>query len=291
MSSRVIVTGGAGFIGGAVVRHLIRETDAAILNIDRLTYAASLGALAVVADMPRYALLKADICDRRAMRDAFERHQPDVVLHLAAETHVDRSIDDPAAFIETNIVGTHSLLDAALAYWRALDGDAKARFRFVHVSTDEVFGSLPQTGLFTEGSVYAPNSPYAASKAAADHLVRAWHKTFGLPTIITNSSNNYGPYQFPEKLIPLMIIKAVAEEPLPVYGRGDQIRDWLHVEDHASGLRAVLERGRIGQSYNIGGRCEQTNLAVVERICTILDSVRPRASGRPYRDLINFVAD
>jgi len=291
MASRLIVTGGAGFIGGAVVRQLIGETDAAILNIDKLTYAASLEALAMVANKPRYAFLKADIRDQRAMRDAFERHQPDGVLHLAAETHVDRSIDDSALFIETNVVGTQTLLDAALAYWRALDGDGKVRFRFVHVSTDEVFGSLPQTGLFTESSSYAPNSPYAASKAAADHLVRAWHKTFGLPTIITNCSNNYGPYQFPEKLIPLMIIKAVAEESLPVYGRGDQIRDWLHVEDHARGLRAVLERGRIGQSYNIGGRCEQTNLAVVERICAILDSVRPRASGRPHRDLINFVAD
>jgi len=291
MASRLIVTGGAGFIGGAVVRQLIGETDAAILNIDKLTYAASPEALAMVADKPRYSFLKADICDRRAMREAFERHQPDGVLHLAAETHVDRSIDGPAAFIETNVVGTQTLLDAALAYWRALDGDAKARFRFVHVSTDEVFGSLPQTGLFTESSSYAPNSPYAASKAAADHLVRAWHKTFGLPTIITNCSNNYGPHQFPEKLVPLMIIKAVAEEPLPVYGRGDQIRDWLHVEDHARGLRAVLEHGRIGQSYNIGGRCEQSNLAVVERICAILDSVRPRASGRLHRDLIDFVAD
>lgn len=291
MPSRLIVTGGAGFIGGAVVRQLICETDAAVLNIDKLTYAANIEALAPVASKPRYSFLKADICDRRAMRDAFERHQPDGVLHLAAETHVDRSIDGPAAFIETNVVGTQSLLDTALAYWRALASDAKVRFRFVHVSTDEVFGSLPQTGLFTESSAYAPNSPYAASKAAADHLVRAWHNTFGLPTIITNCSNNYGPHQFPEKLIPLMIIKAVAEEPLPVYGRGHQIRDWLHVEDHARGLRAALERGRIGHSYNIGGRCEQTNLAVVERICAILDSVRPRVSGRPHRDLIGFVAD
>jgi dTDP-glucose 4,6-dehydratase len=291
MASRLIVTGGAGFIGGAVVRQLICETDATVLNIDKLTYAASLEALAMVASKPHYSFLKADICERRAMRDAFERHQPDGVLHLAAETHVDRSIDGPAAFIETNVVGTQMLLDTALAYWRALDSDAKFRFRFVHVSTDEVFGSLPKAGLFTESSAYAPNSPYAASKAAADHLVRAWHKTFGLPTIITNCSNNYGPYQFPEKLIPLMIIKAVAEEPLPVYGRGDQIRDWLHVEDHARGLRAVLEHGRIGHSYNIGGRCEQTNLTVVERICAILDNVRPRASGRPHRELISFVAN
>jgi dTDP-glucose 4,6-dehydratase len=291
MTSRIIVTGGAGFIGGAVVRQLIAETDAAVLNIDRLTYAASPETLATIERHPRYTFMKADICDRQAVRDAFRRHRPDSVLHLAAETHVDRSIDGPAAFIETNIVGTQTLLDAALEYWRGLDGSEKERFRFVHVSTDEVFGSLPQTGSFIETSPYAPNSPYAASKAAADHLVRAWHTTYGLPTIVTNCSNNYGPFQFPEKLVPLMIIKALAEEPLPVYGRGDQVRDWLHVDDHARALRLVLDSGRVGESYNIGGRCERTNLELVEHLCGILDRVRPRISGKLHRELISFVAD
>jgi dTDP-glucose 4,6-dehydratase len=291
MTSRIIVTGGAGFIGGAVVRQMIDETDAAVLNVDKLTYAASPEALARIESNPRYAFLRVDICDGQAVRDAFHRHRPEGVLHLAAETHVDRSIDGPAAFIETNIVGTQILLNAALEYWRELDGTAKDRFRFVQVSTDEVFGSLPETGSFTETSPYSPNSPYAASKAAADHLVRAWHTTYGLPTIVTNCSNNYGPFQFPEKLIPLMIIKALAEEPLPIYGQGDQVRDWLHVDDHARALRQVLGRGRIGESYNIGGRCEQTNLELVERLCSILDRVRPRTSGKLHRELISFVAD
>jgi dTDP-glucose 4,6-dehydratase len=291
MTQRIVITGGAGFIGGTIVRQLIAETTADVLNIDKLTYAASPEALAAVAGNPRYAFLQADICDRRRVSDAFRGFRPDAVLHLAAETHVDRSIDGPGAFVATNILGTHTLLDAALEHWRVLDGDARLRFRFVHVSTDEVFGSLPADGLFTELSPYAPNSPYAASKAAADHLARAWHRTYGLPMIVTNCSNNYGPYQFPEKLIPLMIIKALAEEPLPVYGRGDQIRDWLHVEDHARGLRAVLERGRIGESYNIDARCEHTNLDVVKRLCATLDRLHPRASGKPHRDLISFVAD
>jgi len=291
MNARIMVTGGAGFIGSAVIRHLIAETDALVLNVDKLTYAASPEALTSIAGNDRYQFLQADIGDGRAMRDAFARHQPDGVLHLAAETHVDRSIDGPTTFIKTNVVGTQTLLDAALDYWRELRGEAKTRFRFLQVSTDEVFGSLPPTGLFTETSPYAPNSPYAASKAAADHLVRAWHKTFGLPTMVTNCSNNYGPYQFPEKLIPLMIIKALAEEPLPVYGRGDQIRDWLHVEDHASGLCVVLKRGRVGESYNIGARCERTNIEVVQRLCTILDRLRPRPSVQPHRNLINLVTD
>jgi dTDP-glucose 4,6-dehydratase len=291
MSARILVTGGAGFIGSAVIRQLIGETDAIVLNVDKLTYAASPDALSSVTSSRRYDFLQADICDRRTMDEAFRRHRPDVLLHLAAETHVDRSIDRPAAFIETNVVGTQTLLDAALEYWRGLSGDARVRFRFVQVSTDEVFGSLPPNGSFTESSPYAPSSPYAASKAAADHLARAWHATFGLPTLITNCSNNYGPYQFPEKLIPLMIVKALAEEPLPVYGRGNQIRDWLHVDDHAHGLRAVLERGRIGECYNIGGRCERTNLEVVERLCTILDRLHPRPAGGRYRDLITLVAD
>jgi dTDP-glucose 4,6-dehydratase len=290
MAMRVVVTGGAGFIGSAVIRRLIHETDAEILNVDALTYAASPESLATVADHPRYRFLKTDICEREPVSTAFRRHRPDAVLHLAAETHVDRSIDAPAAFVRTNVVGTQVMLDAALDYWRGLDDAGKARFRFVHVSSDEVFGSLT-TGAFTEDSPYAPTSPYAASKAAADHLVRAWHRTYALPTMVTNCSNNYGPYQFPEKLIPLMIIKALAEAPLPVYGRGDQVRDWLHVEDHARGLQAVLERGRIGQSYHIGGRCERTNLEVVERICDILDRRRPRPGGPSHRQLITFVAD
>jgi dTDP-glucose 4,6-dehydratase len=291
VAARIIVTGGAGFIGSAVLRQLIAETDAVVLNIDKLTYAASSEALAAIEGHPRYAFLHGDICDGEVLRRAFAQHGPDRVLHLAAETHVDRSIDGPAAFVRTNIMGTRTLLDAALDYWRGLSADGRARFRFVHVSTDEVFGSLPPKGLFTENSPYAPNSPYAASKAAADHLVRAWRNTYGLPTIVTNCSNNYGPYQFPEKLIPLMIGKALAAEALPVYGAGDQVRDWLHVEDHARGLRMVLERGRVGESYNFGGRCERTNLAVVEQICGILDRLRPRAGGAVHRDLIRFVPD
>ncbi len=291
MASRILVTGGAGFIGAAVVRQLIAETDIVVLNVDSLTYAASPEALSAVVGNARYTFLQANICDRQAMSAAFSRHRPDAVLHLAAETHVDRSIDGPAAFIETNVVGTQILLEAAVDYWSAMDGEAKPNFRFVHVSTDEVFGSLPASGHFTETSPYAPNSPYAASKAAADHLARAWHKTYGLPVIVTNCTNNYGPYQFPEKLIPLTISKALAGEPLPVYGRGDQVRDWIHVEDHVRALRAVVERGRIGESYNIGGRCERRNLEVVEAICAILDRRQPRASGRPHRELISFVAD
>jgi dTDP-glucose 4,6-dehydratase len=291
MGARILVTGGAGFVGNAVIRQLIGETDALVLNIDKLTYAASPTALRSLSDNHRYEFLQADICDRQTMREAFRRHRPDAVLHLAAETHVDRSIDQPTAFIRTNVLGTQTLLDTALDYWRGLSGDARANFRFVQVSTDEVFGSLPPTGLFTESSPYAPSSPYAASKAAADHLTRAWHITFGLPTILTNCSNTYGPCQFPEKLIPLVIIKAFAEEPLPVYGRGDQVRDWLYVDDHASGLCAVLQHGRIGECYNIGGRCERTNLEVVENLCAILDRLRPRPGGGLHRDLISFVTD
>lgn len=291
MQPRVIVTGGAGFIGSAVIRQLVDESEATVLNVDKLTYAASPEALASIAGSPRYEFLKADICERREMDAAIRRHRPEVILHLAAESHVDRSIDGPAEFVRTNVVGTQVLLDATLDYWRTLDDTGKARFRFVHVSTDEVFGSLPADGAFVESSPYAPSSPYAASKAAADHLVRAWHRTFGLPTIITNCSNNYGPFQFPEKLIPLMIIKALAEEPLPVYGRGDQVRDWLHVDDHARGLRKVLQHGQVGESYNIGGRCERTNLQVVDSICAILDRLHPRPDKGRFQDLISFVPD
>jgi dTDP-glucose 4,6-dehydratase len=288
---RVIITGGMGFIGSAVARYLLTDTDDHILNLDNLSYSASPAALANFAGHPRHEFLEADICKRDQVAEAFRRHQPDAVLHLAAQTHVDRSIDGAAAFIETNTVGTFVLLEAALDYWRGLPDARKARFRFHHVSTDEVFGSLGPDGLFSETSAYAPSSPYSASKAAADHLVRAWHRTYGLPVLVSNCSNNYGPFQFPEKLIPLMIIKALAGERLPVYGRGAQIRDWLHVEDHARALRRILEHGTPGESYNVGARCERTNLQVVEAICDILDRLRPRPGGGPHRDLIGFVAD
>jgi dTDP-glucose 4,6-dehydratase len=288
---RVIITGGMGFIGSAVARHLLTDTDDLVLNLDNLSYSASPAALANFAGHPRHEFLEADICKRDHVAEAFRRHQPDAVLHLAAQTHVDRSIDGAAAFVETNTVGTFVLLEAALDYWRGLPDARKARFRFHHVSTDEVFGSLGPDGLFSETSAYAPSSPYSASKAAADHLVRAWHRTYGLPVLVSNCSNNYGPFQFPEKLIPLMIIKALAGERLPVYGRGTQIRDWLHVEDHARALRRILEHGTPGESYNVGARCERTNLQVVEAICDILDRLRPRPGGAFHRDLIGFVAD
>jgi dTDP-glucose 4,6-dehydratase len=280
-----------GFIGSAVARHLLTDTDDAVLNLDNLSYSASPAALANFAGHPRYEFHEADICKRDGVAEALRRHQPDAVLHLAAQTHVDRSIDGAAAFVETNTVGTFVLLEAVLDYWRGLPEARKARFRFHHVSTDEVFGSLGPEGRFSETSPYAPSSPYSASKAAADHLVRAWHRTYGLPVLVSNCSNNYGPFQFPEKLIPLMIIKALAGERLPVYGRGAQIRDWLHVEDHARALHRILEHGTPGESYNVGARCERTNLQVVEAICDILDRLRPRPGGASRRDLIGFVAD
>jgi dTDP-glucose 4,6-dehydratase len=262
-----------------------------VLNLDKLTYAASPGALEEVAASPSYRLLHADICDAAAVATAFASFAPDAVVHLAAESHVDRSIDGPGAFVQTNVVGTFVMLDAALAYWRALPGERRAAFRFVHVSTDEVYGSLGPEGRFTELTRYDPNSPYAASKAAADHLARAWHRTFGLPVLVTNCSNNYGPYQFPEKLIPLTIIKAAAGEPLPVYGKGENIRDWIHVEDHASGILAALTRGRVGEGYNFGGASERMNLDVVKTICAAVDRVRPEP-GVPGRErLITFVTD
>ena len=264
---KVLVTGGAGFIGSAVVRHIIRDTDWSVANVDKLTYAGNLESLADARTSNRHRHFKVDICDRATLDAVFQEVRPDAVLHLAAESHVDRSIDGAAPFIETNIVGTYTLLEATLAHWRSLDEEARARFRFQHISTDEVFGSLGATGQFTETTPYQPNSPYSASKAASDHLVRAWHHTYGLPTLATNCSNNYGPYHFPEKLIPLVILRALAGESLPVYGKGENVRDWLHVEDHAEALTLVLRRGRPGETYNVGGDSERKNIDVVRAIC------------------------
>jgi dTDP-glucose 4,6-dehydratase len=286
----IFVTGGAGFIGSAVVRHLLRDTHARVVNIDKLTYAASLGSLAGAKGNPHYAFEKQCICEGPALRKLFERYQPDAVMNLAAESHVDRSIDGPGEFIQTNIVGTFTLLQEALRYWRTLPSQRCARFRFLHISTDEVFGSLGANGFFTEMTAYAPNSPYSASKAASDHLVRAWRETYELPTLVTNCSNNYGPYHFPEKLIPHMIIKGLAGESLPVYGDGKNVRDWLYVEDHAKALTLVLDRGQVSETYNVGGCNERTNLHVVETICDLLDELAPRADGS-HRRLITFVAD
>jgi dTDP-glucose 4,6-dehydratase len=286
----IFVTGGAGFIGSAVLRHLLDHTSANVVNIDKLTYAANLAAIPQAAGHPRYAFAKVDICDATELRALFDRHRPHAVMNLAAESHVDRSIDGPGTFIETNIVGTFTLLQEALRYWHGLDGARRASFRLLHISTDEVFGTLGAEGLFTERSPYAPNSPYAASKASSDHLVRAWRETYELPTIITNCCNNYGPYQFPEKLIPHMIIKGLAEEPLPVYGDGMNIRDWLYVEDHARALALVLAKGRVGETYNVGGRSERTNIDVVRTICDLLDRVEPARRGSRHR-LISFVHD
>ena len=289
--ARIVVTGGAGFIGSALVRQLVRETDATIVNLDKLTYAGDLTSIAEASSDPRYHFEQADICDADALRRVFEQYRPTAVMHLAAESHVDRSIDGPADFIRTNVTGTFTLLEAALRHWKAADEDLKRRFRFLHVSTDEVFGSLGATGFFTEETPYAPNSPYSASKASSDHLVRAWHHTYGLPTLMTNCSNNYGPYQFPEKLIPLVIRNALAGKPLPIYGKGDNTRDWLYVDDHARALRTVLERGVPGESYNIGGHNEKTNLEVVHALCSLLDELRPDAAHRPHAALITHVTD
>jgi dTDP-glucose 4,6-dehydratase len=286
----LLVTGGAGFIGSAVVRHLIVHTSYRVVVVDALTYAGNLDSLAPVASDPRYAFVHADICDGEAMRRAFGEHAPDAVMHLAAESHVDRSIDGPADFVRTNVVGTFTLLDAALRYWRTLPADRAAAFRFHHVSTDEVFGSLGASGYFTEETPYQPNSPYAASKAASDHLVRAWHHTYGLPVVTSNCSNNYGPYQFPEKLIPLVIRNALAGQPLPVYGRGENVRDWLHVDDHARALLTILERGTPGATYNVGGHNERRNIDVVRAICALVDQLAPDGQGARER-LIRFVTD
>jgi len=287
---KILVTGGAGFIGSAVCRHLIENTGDQVVNVDKLTYAGTLTSVAEVAGSPNYSFIQADVADRAAIKAIFETHKPDAVLHLAAESHVDRSIVGAGPFIETNIVGTYVMLDCALDYWRGLAGEAKAAFRFVHVSTDEVYGSLGADGLFSETTPYAPTSPYSSSKAAADHLALAWWHTYGLPVLVSNCSNNYGPYHFPEKLIPLMILNGLDRRPLPVYGDGANIRDWLFVEDHARALRMILESGRPGEKYNVGGRNERTNLQVVHAICDLLDELAPSAEGS-HRDLITFVAD
>jgi dTDP-glucose 4,6-dehydratase len=286
----IFVTGGAGFIGSAVVRHLLGDTHARVINIDKLTYAANLESLPGAVGNPHYAFEKACICEAPPLRQLFEKYQPDAIMHLAAESHVDRSIDGPSEFIQTNIVGTFTLLQESLRYWRTQSPEKRAKFRFLHISTDEVFGSLGDDGFFTETTPYSPNSPYSASKASSDHLVRAWRETYDLPTLMTNCSNNYGPYHFPEKLIPHMIIKGLAGEPLPVYGDGSNIRDWLYVEDHAKALTLVLERGVVGETYNVGGRNERSNLQVVETICDLLDQISPGADGS-RRNLISFVED
>ena len=288
---KVLITGGAGFIGSNLIHYLSAHSDWPIVNVDKLTYAANLDSLVGIDGNRRACFERADICDAARLRDIFETHQPDAVMHLAAETHVDRSIDAPAAFIQSNVIGTYTLLEAALDYWRGLDAAAAERFRFLHVSTDEVFGSCTPEGHFTETSPYRPNSPYSASKAAADHLVRAWQRTYGLPVLISNCSNNYGPYQFPEKLIPLTILNAIAGKPLPVYGTGQNVRDWVFVEDYAAALVSILGHGRIGESYNVGGDVEMTNIAVVRRICAILDERLPESPHHPHADLIEFVAD
>lgn len=288
---KLIVTGGAGFIGSAVIRHLIQNTEHHVMNVDKLTYAGNLDSLVSVADSPRYQFAQLDIVDASAMNQLFQSYQPDAIMHLAAESHVDRSIDKPAEFIETNIVGTYTLLEATRNYWQALPEPRKSAFRFHHISTDEVYGSLGEDGLFTETNPYQPNSPYSASKASSDHLVRAWHHTFKLPVLTTNCSNNYGGYQFPEKLIPLMILNALEGKALPIYGKGENIRDWLYVDDHARALCLVLEQGIVGETYNIGGHNEQKNIDVVLLICEILDELLPNSQFKPHKQLLTYVTD
>ncbi|WP_434458538.1 dTDP-glucose 4,6-dehydratase [Stutzerimonas urumqiensis] len=295
---KILVTGGAGFIGSALIRHIIDNTDDCVVNVDKLTYAGNLESLAHISQSPRYTFERVDICDRAELDRVFREHQPDAVMHLAAESHVDRSIGGPAAFIETNIVGTYTLLEAARQYWQGRDGNCKSAFRFHHISTDEVYGDLegPEE-LFTETTPYAPSSPYSASKASSDHLVRAWQRTYGLPVLVTNCSNNYGPYHFPEKLIPLIILNALEGKPLPIYGKGDQIRDWLYVEDHARALYKVVTEGKVGETYNIGGHNEKQNIDVVHTLCELLDELRPVGANSfarhltSYRDLITHVQD
>ncbi len=287
----ILVTGGAGFIGSNLVRYLIQHTAYNVVNVDKLTYSGNLDSLADVADNERYSFEQADICEAQEISALFEKYKPDFVMHLAAESHVDRSIDGPAEFLNTNILGTFNLLEASRAYWQSLDSSQKGNFRFLHISTDEVFGSLGSSGYFTEETSYKPNSPYSASKASSDHLVRAWHHTYGLPTVITNCSNNYGPYQFPEKLIPVVILKALQGESIPVYGKGENIRDWLFVQDHVTALLSVLEKGKTGQTYNVGGNAEQTNLELVKTICNILNELKPNDKIADYKELIIFVTD
>ena len=291
MSKRFLITGGAGFIGSAVVRHLIGATAHRVCVVDKLTYAGNLASLAPVADDPRYSFVRADIADAAKMKDVFFGFRPDVVMHLAAESHVDRSIDGPADFIQTNIIGSYVLLETALTYWRGLPKTAQRDFRFHHISTDEVFGSLDADGAFDETTAYAPRSPYSASKAASDHLVRSWHHTYGLPVLVTNCSNNYGPFHFPEKLIPLTIINGLEGKKMPVYGTGGNVRDWLYVEDHARALLAVVDGGRVGEMYCIGGRSERANLDVVKAVCALLDELAPSAAIGRRENLISFVAD
>ncbi len=292
MVMKILVTGGAGFIGSAIIRHIIKETEHHVLNVDKLTYAGNLESLVSVLDHPCYHFSQTDICDHAALTRLFASFEPDVVMHLAAESHVDRSIDGPAEFIKTNIVGTYTLLEAARKYWQKLPEIKKSRFKFHHISTDEVYGDLEDTtDLFTETTPYLPSSPYSASKASSDHLVRAWHRTYGLPMVVTNCSNNYGPYHFPEKLIPLMILNALEGKPLPVYGNGQQVRDWLFVEDHARALYQVATQGLAGETYNIGGWNEKQNIDVVKIICQILDELKPQLNGERYESLITFVND
>ncbi len=287
---KIIVTGGAGFIGSALIRHLIAHTEHSVLNLDKLTYAGNLESLKTIADCSRYSFVQADICNREAVDRVFAEFQPDAIMHLAAESHVDRSIDGPGDFIMTNVVGTYTLLESARQYWLGLSQDRKRIFRFQHISTDEVYGSLGQTGYFYETTPYDPRSPYSASKASSDHLVMAWYHTYGLPVLLTNCSNNYGPYHFPEKLIPLIILNALDGKELPVYGKGENVRDWLFVDDHARALSVVLSKGKPGETYNIGGNNEKQNIEVVRAICSILDELRPKASGI-YADQIKYVVD
>ena len=287
----ILVTGGAGFIGSAVVRHLV-ASNVRVVNLDKLTYAGNLASLRLIENAPNHRFVAGDIADTPLILSLLREEKVDGIMHLAAESHVDRSIDGPGAFVETNVVGTFRLLQAALEYWRGLEGEPKARFRFHHISTDEVFGDLPfDSGIFTEETPYAPSSPYSASKAASDHFVRAWHETYGLPVVLSNCSNNYGPYHFPEKLIPLTILNALEGKRLPVYGKGENVRDWLYVDDHAKALALIITTGKVGESYNVGGRNERTNLEVVETICDLLDNRVPLGNGRTRRELISFVTD